>query len=97
VGNRQIGVSLTIATKHEHDPIDFAVFCSLSLFDPAAAALGQTKKECTATVPDLAAVLRGGGSSLQVDLPRRSGRRPGVALIRAAHLSDRAHRKPTVA
>lgn len=36
VGNCQIGVSLTIATKHEHVPIDFALYMPKSWTDDAA-------------------------------------------------------------
>jgi len=36
IGNCQIGVSLTIATKHEHVPIDFALYMPKSWTDDAA-------------------------------------------------------------
>jgi SRSO17 transposase len=36
VGNCQIGVSLTIATSHEHVPIDFALYMPVSWTDDAA-------------------------------------------------------------
>ena len=36
IGNCQIGVSLTIATKHEHVPIDFALYMPASWTDDAA-------------------------------------------------------------
>ena len=45
IGNCQIGVSLTIATKHEHVPIDFALYMPKSWTDDAA----RRKK---ARVPD---------------------------------------------
>ena len=35
IGNCQIGVSLTIATKHEHVPIDFALYMPKSWTDDA--------------------------------------------------------------
>jgi len=36
IGNCQIGVSLTIATKHEHVPVDFALYMPKSWTDDAA-------------------------------------------------------------
>src|SRR5262245_55502301 len=36
IGNCQIGLSLTIATKHEHVPIDFALYMPKSWTDDAA-------------------------------------------------------------
>jgi SRSO17 transposase len=45
IGNCQIGVSLTIATRHEHVPIDFALYMPVSWTDDAA----RRKK---ARVPD---------------------------------------------
>jgi SRSO17 transposase len=36
IGNCQIGVSLTVATKHEHVPIDFALYMPKSWTDDAA-------------------------------------------------------------
>ena len=45
VGNCQIGVSLTIATKHEHVPIDFALYMPTSWTDDAV-------RRAKARVPD---------------------------------------------
>jgi SRSO17 transposase len=56
IGNCQIGVSLTVATKHEHVPIDFALYMPTSWTDDA---VRRTKARVPAdlvfkTKPDLA-------------------------------------------